>query len=270
VHPPGAGASALEHLLDGRPTVAAERGLLLDSTRRMHPEVAGFVSWLSYEDLLHGHDDCARQRVGGGPAVLGPGVGVRWLPMVTEGCGAVNPVEAQVAVQLVTDLLRQGTWTDAAGRSRALVGPDILVLGAYNQQVNRLLRELREAAGAAPELAGLAQVRVGTVDSCQGQEAAVVIYSLASSSAADAPRGVDFLLSPNRLNVAISRARGVAIVIGSPRLLDSPVSSPDRLRAVNGLCALVEYAERREVVDVGGAATEELDAVAGGVAIVTS
>jgi uncharacterized protein len=105
---------------------------------------------------------------------------------------------------------------------------DILVVAPYNAHVGRLRATLPEGA------------RVGTVDKFQGQEAPVALYSMASSSVEDAPRGVSFLYDLHRLNVAISRARCVAIVVGSPALLDAAVSTPDQLRSVNGLIAVVD------------------------------
>jgi uncharacterized protein len=105
---------------------------------------------------------------------------------------------------------------------------DILIVAPYNAHVGRLRAALPGGA------------RVGTVDKFQGQEAPVALYSMASSSVEDAPRGVNFLYDLHRLNVAISRARCVAIVIGSPALLDAAVSTPDQLRAVNGLIAVVD------------------------------
>jgi predicted RecB family nuclease len=253
-HPPGAGASALEHLLDGAATVPGDRGLLLDTTRRMHPAVAGYVSWLAYDERLASHDGCERQAIGwqgsaSPPSVLGSGQGVRWVPVEHTGCGAASRAEAEVVAALVARLLAGGTWTDASGATQPLVGNDVLVLAAYNQQVHQLVMALRGAGVTVGPDGGAVRggsgdgVRVGTVDRCQGQEAPVVLFSLATSSAVDAPRGLDFVLSPNRINVALSRARALAVVVGSPQLLDAPVSSPQRLRAVNALCALVETAE---------------------------
>ena len=278
-HPPGAGASALEHLLDGAATVPGDRGLLLDTTRRMHPAVAGYVSWLAYDERLGSHDGCERQAVGwrgpgSAPLVLGSGQGVRWVPVEHTGCGAASRAEAEVSAALVAELLAGGTWTDATGVTRPLIGSDVLVLAAYNQQVHQLVTALRAAGvpvgadagstGGGPPGGDDGGVRVGTVDRCQGQEAAVVLFSLATSSAADAPRGLDFVLSPHRINVAVSRARALAVVVGSPQLLDAPVSTPQRLRAVNALCALVEAAGVAGLEQTSGVAgLEQTSGVAG-------
>jgi uncharacterized protein len=118
-------------------------------------------------------------------------------------------------------------WVDCEGVVRTMIADDVLVVAPYNNQV-RLMA------------AGLPGARVGTVDKFQGQEAPVVIYSMTSTSADDAPRGVSFLYDLHRLNVAVSRAKALAVVVMSPELLDAPVRSPEQLRQVNALCRLVE------------------------------
>jgi uncharacterized protein len=227
-HPPGAAVSALEHLLAGAPTLPVELGVFLDRSWRMHPAVCHFVSEVGYEERLRSHESCQSQRVDA-PGAL-QGAGLRWLPVDHLGNRAVAPEEAEVVATLVDDLLR-GTWIDARGEQRRIDLPDILVVAPYNAHVGRLRARL--PAGA----------RVGTVDRFQGQEAAVVLYSMATSTADIAPRGVEFLYSLNRLNVAVSRARALVAVVASPRLLDASVRRPDELRMVNALCRLVEVAE---------------------------
>lgn len=119
-------------------------------------------------------------------------------------------------------------WTDGRGRRRSLGLEDILVVAPYNAQVARLRAALPDGA------------RVGTVSS--SQEAAVVIFSMATSSADDLPRGLEFLFSANRLNVAVSRARALAVVVASPRLLEARCRTPEQMRLVNALCRLAEMA----------------------------
>ena len=123
-----------------------------------------------------------------------------------------------------------GTFTDRQGVTRPVTARDVLVVAPYNNQVGLLRQVLPDGA------------RVGTVDKFQGQEAPVVIYSMTSSSVDDAPRGVSFLYDINRLNVAVSRAQAMAIIVLSPRLLEASVSSPEQLRQVNALCRLAEVA----------------------------
>jgi len=231
-HPDGAGASALEHLLAGQATVPPDRGLLLDMTWRMHTDVASFVSSRFYDGRLQVEPGCERQRVDS--ASLLSGTGLRFVPVEHEGNTAVSTEEADAVRALCVQVLSDGQWTDRDGVTRRLTGSDILVLTPFNAQVNRLRSRL---SAVDPT------IRIGTVDKFQGQEAPVVIYSTAASSVDDAPRGLEFLYSLNRFNVAISRARVVMAVVCSPRLLSPLVHKPDQLRMVNALCAFAEYAD---------------------------
>jgi superfamily I DNA and/or RNA helicase len=231
-HPPGAGVSALEHLLDGRASIPADRGIFLDTTWRMHPDIAAFVSTASYKNRLLVEPGCARQSVQSG-SQLG-GTGLRLITVEHHDNSAASSEEADVIRQLCRDVLADGYWTDREGNTRELGPADLLILSPFNAQVNRIRNRLG-AWGAG--------IRVGTVDRFQGQEAPVVIYSTASSTAQDAPRGVEFLYSQNRFNVAISRARGVVAVVCSPALLTAPVRTPEQLAMVNALCAYAEAAD---------------------------
>ncbi len=236
-HPRGAEASALGHLLGDHATIAPETGLLLDTTFRMHPLIADFLSGMSYDGRLHGVPGLERQEV------LATGVegdlsgsGLRWIPVRHRGNGTVCGPEAERVAALVAGLLAGGTWRDRHDRVARLTPADVLVIAPYNQQVHRVRHEIRRRL---PGPAGEA-VQVGTVDAFQGRQAPVVIYSLTSSSAADAPRGVEFLLDPHRFTVAVSRARALVAVVGSPELLRAPVVRPEQLRRVNALCSYVE------------------------------
>lgn len=230
IHPDGAGVSALDHVLGEHDTVPHDRGLFLDTTWRMHPDVCAPVSELSYDNLLLPRAGLAAQVVGGDDELAG--AGVRWVPVEHAGCSVRSDAEVAVVSDLVARLTGR-TWTDADGAPRVLGPADILVVAPYNAQVGQLLGALDGRA------------RVGTVDKFQGQEAPVVIVSLTTSSAADAPRGVDFVANRNRLNVAVSRARSLAVLVGSPALLSAPVRSLDQVQGVNTLCRLVEYATGR-------------------------
>jgi predicted RecB family nuclease len=227
VHPDGAGISALDHLLDGHDTIPGDRGVFLDKTYRMHPEITAFVSQTSYDGRLASVEGLGAQRIQAGGALSGSGL--RWLPVAHGGNTSASDEEAAVVAALVRDLCC-GTWLDPAGAERRLSLQDVLVVAPYNRQVARLLEKL--PAGA----------RVGTVDKFQGQQAPVVIYSTASSSADEAPRGVDFLYDLHRLNVAVSRAKALTVIVASPDLLDAEVHTPEQLRAVNALCHYVERA----------------------------
>jgi uncharacterized protein len=227
VHPDGAGISALDHLLDGHDTIPGDRGVFLDQTYRMHPAITSFVSQTSYDGRLASVEGLGAQRIQASGALSGSGL--RWIPVNHSGNSSASDEEAAVVADLVKDVCG-GTWLDSAGAERPLSLDDVLVVAPYNRQVARLLEKL--PAGA----------RVGTVDKFQGQQAPVVIYSTASSSADEAPRGVDFLYDLHRLNVAVSRARALAVIVASPDLLDAEVHSPEQLRAVNALCRYVEEA----------------------------
>jgi superfamily I DNA and/or RNA helicase len=132
-------------------------------------------------------------------------------------------------------------WTNARGEARALNDADFMVVAPYNAQVRRLRQSLGEV--------GLASVPVGIVDKFQGREAAVVFYSMATSSAEDVPRSLEFLFSRNRLNVAISRAMCLAYVVASPRLLESRARSIEQMRLINALCRFVELADAQSAAD---------------------
>ncbi len=227
VHPPGAGASAFEHLLDGAATLPADRGVFLDRTWRLHPDLARVVSRLMYDDRLEAAPGRERQHVLA-PEPLG-GTGVRWIPVEHVGNESASSEEVLVVAKAVAELVGS-QWVDAAGQARPFELSDVLVVTPYNAQVALLRAALPPAA------------RIGTVDKFQGQEAAVVIYSMASSSVEDAPRGVSFLYDLHRLNVAISRARCVAVMVGAPALLDAAVRTPEQLRAVNGFLTVVDAA----------------------------
>jgi predicted RecB family nuclease len=221
-HPPGANASVLSHLLGDDETVRDDRGLFLGQTWRLRPEVNAFISQTFYEGRLGPADVCETRS-------LAAGNGLRYLPVDHVGRRIASPEEAKAVRDDVEGLV--GTPFRDGARERPLTYADVVVVAPYNAQV-RCLREKLPTA-----------VRVGTVDKFQGQEAPVVFYSMASSSGEDVPRGLDFLFSRNRLNVAISRAECLAYLVASPRLLDASCRTVEQMRLANGLCRLVELAE---------------------------
>ena len=233
VHPPGADASALDHLLAGEATVPGDRGLFLPETWRLHPDITDFTSEMFYRGRLRSRDGLDEQVVGEGGAVSG--AGLRWIPAEHEGNQNQSAEEVTLVTSLVGDLLGVApTWTDRDGTVQTLGLRDILVVAPYNAQVSSLAEALPENA------------HVGTVDKFQGQEAPVVIYSMTSSSAEDAPRGMDFLYSANRLNVATSRAMCLVVVVGTAALFGPECKSPKQMRMANAFCRL------REMVGGGG------------------
>jgi len=226
-HPEGSGISALEHMLDGAATISADQGIFLDQTWRMHPDLTRVVSNLMYEGRLKSAPATVRHLLRAPEPWAG--AGVRWVPVHHTGNDAASSEEVLVVQRCLRELVGS-EWVDAEGVPHTIGVKDVLVVAPYNAQVGRLRAALPTGA------------RVGTVDKFQGQEAPIVIYSMASSSADDAPRGVSFLYDLHRLNVAISRARCVATIVASPALLDAAVSTPDQLRSVNGLISVVEAA----------------------------
>lgn len=225
-HPAGSAASALGHLIGDADIIDPGLGYFLDQTRRMHPAVCEPVSRLSYAGRLHAHASAAARGVEGMAAGL-------YRAEVGHHGNTTRSVEEAEAVTRIVAELNGRLWTDAH-RARPLGDGDILVVAPYNLQA-------RVVAGALAR-AGFGGVRVGTVDRFQGQEAAVVIVTMTSSSAVDLPRGLDFLLSRNRLNVALSRAQALAVVVCSPRLADADIRTVEQLRLVSGMIGLLSQA----------------------------
>ena len=162
----------LEHLLDGHTMIQPERGLFIDETRRMHPDVCRFISKAIYEDRLESFADCANQRIDA-PGEL-TGTGVRYVPVAHEGNTRSSPEEAKTIAALVEDLLK-GEYVKQDGTSGPLAPEEIMVVAPYNAQVRCLSEHLPEG------------VRIGTVDKFQGQEAAVCFFSMATSSGEEIP-----------------------------------------------------------------------------------
>ena len=229
VHPPGVDASALAYLLNGRATIEPENGLFLKETWRLHPDICAFTSELFYDGRLTARPDNRNQRLN----TKGPldGAGLRYIPVQHSGNQSESPEEAAKVRELINDLCVSGaTWIDKRGKQSQLKLEDILVVAPYNAQVSALAKALPVAA------------RVGTVDKFQGQQAAVVIYSMTTSTPEDAPRGMEFLYSLNRLNVAISRAQCVAVIVASPTLFQVECKTPRQIQLANALCRYVEMA----------------------------
>jgi predicted RecB family nuclease len=231
-HPEGVCTSALQHMLgDSVATIPVERGVFLDTTWRLCPAIASFTSELFYEGRLTAKAGLECQRLDGAGDLDGSGLAM--ISAEHDGNRTFSDEEAAIVRELVDRLTSSGaTWTDSSRRQRPLAGSDILVVAPYNAHVSRLVEQL-EATGA----------RVGTVDKFQGQEAPVVIYSMATSRPEDAPRGMEFLYSLNRLNVATSRAKCRAIVVASRRLFEPGCRTPRQMRLANALCRYQELAQ---------------------------
>jgi uncharacterized protein len=226
-HMHGSGASVLEHLFCGEQTVPRDRGVFLDTTWRMHPDVCRFVSDTMYDGALNPIAACARQRVSSNGLT---GTGLRLLEVEHVERRQSCEEEVTVIAGEIVRMLAGGRFTDRCGETRDLRLDDILVVAPYNAQV----RALRAALPAG--------ARIGTVDKFQGQQAPVVFFSMTSSSGEDVPRGMDFLFSRNRLNVAVSRAQALAIVVSAPQLMSTRCTTVDQMRLVNMLCRFAEAA----------------------------
>lgn len=228
VHPPGSDVSALDHLLGGAATIPEDRGIFLGETWRLHPELTAFTSEMFYEGRLQSRAGLERQEVRAVAPVHG--TGLRLLAVEHVGNQNESAEEVEPVAGLVQRVVGGGyTWVDRNGETKPLRLEDILIIAPYNAQVSALAARLPGA-------------RVGTVDKFQGQEAAIVIYSLATSTPADAPRGMSFLYSPNRLNVATSRAKCVAVVVASRALFTPDCRTPEQMRLANPFCRFVELA----------------------------
>jgi len=229
-HPGNSGCSVLEHLLGDALTVADDRGIFLANSWRMHPDVCQFISDVSYDGRLRSADGCEHQRING--SIL-TGTGLRWLSVDHHSNAQQSVEEATEIARHVSTLLDGSvTVTERDGSTRPLTVADVLVVAPYNMQV-RTLRELLPA-----------DVEVGTVDKFQGREAVIVFFSMTSSSGEDVPRGLEFLFDQNRLNVAVSRAKCVSVLVCSQRLLESQCHTIEQLRLVNGVCQFVAYSDR--------------------------
>jgi len=216
VHPGGVDNSALGHYMGEQDILDAEHGYFIEVTRRMHPRVNQPVSWLAYEGRLHSHPDASSRGIAGLPQ------GLQLVPVEHFGNSSHSEEEIAKVLELTADL-------------SAKVGEDeVLIVAPYNAQVD----SIRDALDAN----GFHAVQVGTVDKFQGREAMAVIISLAASTAEDAPRGLEFLLDRNRLNVALSRAKTNSYLVHSPALIRSRFTSVEDVKAVSRLAGLLEFA----------------------------
>jgi predicted RecB family nuclease len=227
-HPPGAELSSLEHILADPEqgelkTMPPNLGLFIQETKRLHPKICDFISKIFYEERLHAREFTRERIVKGHPWVKG--AGLWFVPVEHEGSRNSSAEEIDVIARIVKGLQRRGVkWFRGTQRSRQMTKEDILIVAPYNAQVSDL----------AERLPGM---KIGTVDKFQGQEAPVVIYSMTTSSPEEAPRGMEFLYSLNRLNVATSRAMTAVIVIGSPKLFEPECRTPRQMQLANALCA---------------------------------
>ena len=226
-HPLHADDSVLQHLLGEHNTVPANRGLFLDVSYRMHPEICAFVSEAVYDGRLTSAEKAVHHAVASSGLT---GAGLRYAPIAHANNDQASRQEAERIVREVRTMLA-GTVADDDGVPRPMRADDIIIVSPYNAQ-RRLIRRLLDESSLT--------VRVGTVDKFQGQEAAVVFYSMATSTGEDMPRNMEFLFEQNRFNVAVSRARALSVLVCSPHLLDIPCKSIEQIRLASLLCSFAE------------------------------
>ena len=225
-HPDESGNSILDYLLQGQATIPADLGVFLPQTYRMHPDVCRLVSEQVYEGRLQPAKRTHKHVIKMPSKILPKNAGVHFLPVEHDGNSQGSEEEVEVIKKLAEQLIGQRLW----GKS-TITWNDILFVAPFNYQVNLLKAALPHEA------------RIGSVDRFQGQEAPIVFVSMCASHASEISRGLDFLFSKNRLNVAISRAQAMAIVVGSPRLATTPVSSLREMELVNFYSSIVKYGE---------------------------
>jgi predicted RecB family nuclease len=218
VHPGGVENSALGHYMGNYSILPNNMGYFIEVTRRLHPEVNHAVSWLAYEGKLRSHSSTLKHKIDGHQQ------GLITVPVPHTGNSTSSEEEAETVIDLVRSLNAEPDPSN------------VLIVAAYNAQVDLIRHHLDDA--------GFEQVMVGTVDKFQGREGMAVIYSFAASSSMDAPRGLEFLLDRNRLNVAISRAKATCYLVFSETLLQSQFRTVEEVKAISRLAGLLEIAAK--------------------------
>jgi uncharacterized protein len=241
-HPGDAGLSVLQYALKDtqvsvpdlpvfHPVVPPDYGLFLGESRRMHPAVCRFISESIYESRLFSHSDCSRQRIelaSGGNRLIYQENGIVFSPVEHDGNTQQSDEEVE-RVKAIYNELAGRPFTTKDGSTKALNLGDFLFIAPYNAQVRALKTALPDGA------------RIGSVDKFQGQEAPVCILSLCSSYGEYGSRGLAFILDRNRINVAISRAQCLAVVVADPRIAGSTPGSLDEMRLLNLFCKLADH-----------------------------
>jgi len=227
-HPVGAEKSALEHLIGEHKTIPADKGMLLPETWRLHPNICEFTSEMFYEARLRPHATLDQRVIAGHPWMSG--AGLWFVPIVHTGCRNSSPQEVEIIKEIISSLTVPGVeWFRTTTTKKPMTLDDILVVAPYNAQVSDLLTALPKGA------------KVGTVDKFQGQEAPVCILSLCSSYGEYGSRGLAFILDRNRINVAISRAQCLDVVVADPRITRAIPGSLDEMILINLFCKLADY-----------------------------
>ena len=227
-HPAESGLSILDYLLHDTPTISNDMGVFLGTTYRMHSAINQFISTHIYDGKLESHPDNDKRTIkvpNDYKGILNKEAGIIFSAVCHEGNTQASDEEVAEIETMVNQLLGR-TFTELSDKSRPVTLDDMLFVAPYNHQVSKL----KQVFGS--------QAKVGSVDKFQGQEAPIVFLSMCASDASESPRGLDFLFDKHRINVAISRAQSLAIIVGNPRMVSTPVNRVDQLKTINLFNAL--------------------------------
>jgi predicted RecB family nuclease len=217
--------SPLQLLLGDAAVVPPNRGVFLETSRRMHTTICKVLSEHVYDQkLLAPEDNQHHAIINPSPGLVTRQAGILFVPCVHHG----NTVRAMEEVKVISELvaeLKRCSFQRAPGDIKPLELKDIMIVSPYNLQVNLLTEHIPGC-------------EIGTIDKFQGREAPVTIVSMTASDISEAPRGLDFLFNINRLNVALSRAKALAIIVASPELLRTRCKRIDQIELLNFFCAL--------------------------------
>jgi predicted RecB family nuclease len=233
-HPGDADLSVLQYALKDtelslpdapvfKAVVPADYGLFLGESRRMHPEVCQFISDSIYEGRLTSLIDCARQRIVprlGKGAFIEKGSGIIFSSIQHDGNVQQSPEEIE-RIKAIYEEMLGCEYTASDGTQRLLGLKDFLFIAPYNAQVRALQAALPHGA------------RMGSVDKFQGQEAPVCMLSMCCSYGEYGSRGLRFILDRARINVAISRAQCMAVIVGDPRIASTSATSINEMMLLN-------------------------------------
>ena len=230
-HPNKSGQSILDYLLEGKDTIPEDRGIFLNKTYRLHPKINDFISSNFYEDRLICDDRTDRRNITFNKNSLIKDSGIHFIEMNHENNVQTSIEEFEEIKKLMNQMI--GSEYDDNGNKRKLTVEDFLIISPYNTQVNLLISKLEESNIKNP--------KVGTIDKFQGQEAPITIISMTSSDNETLPRNKEFFFSRNRLNVAISRAQVVSVILFNPKLLDSSPKKIEHIKLMNNFFKFLNY-----------------------------
>ena len=227
-HPGLSNNSVLDYLLQGKDTIEDNRGIFLNRTYRMHPNINSFVSENFYENKLLTNPENQKRKIDLPNNFFIKNEGIHTILMNHEDCTQTSEQEFKKIDEIIKKLIGK-KFTDINNKVRPLSIEDFLIVSPYNAQVNFLLARLP------------AGTRCGTIDRFQGQQAPVTIISMTSSDLESLPRDKSFFFNRNRLNVAISRAQCLSIILFNPKLLESPPKTYEEFKMINNFQKLLKY-----------------------------